>query len=160
MTFREVQIPGHRLRQDIADRIQRAFVERFAPEGLPRLAPPLWGKAFQDAEVVDSTYLRTPAFLRHKRVLCLVGRALPKPARKYQCPVHMCRSAALAETLSQLHWSVNCDFYVFDRSCEWFVAALTERLEQMDEAGQYKLLVSRMDHVPDLPPNQRGASGS
>jgi hypothetical protein len=145
MTFREVEIPGHRLKQDTADRVQRAFVERFAPEGLPRLTPPLWGKAFQDADVVDSSYLRTPAFLRHKHVLCMTGRPLPKPAKKYQRAVYMCRSAALAEALSHVHWSVNCDFYVFDRSCEWLVAALTERLHQMDDSGQYKLLVSRMD---------------
>ena len=143
-----VEIPGRRLRLDIGDRIQRAFVERFAPEVLPRLAPPLWGKAFEDAAVVDSTYLRTSAFLGHERVLCLVGRQLPKPAKKYQCPVYVCRSAALAETLIHLHRSEICDVYIFDRSCDWFVAALTERLEQMDEAGRYKLLVSGLESPP------------
>lgn len=143
MTFRDVEIPGRLLRQDIADRVHRAFVERFAPEMLPRVAPPLWGKAFEDAEIKDSTYLRTPAFLRHERVLCLVNRALPKPAKKYQRPVYMCRSAALADVLSQLHWSAHGDFYVFDRTCNWYVAALTERIHQGDETGNYKLLVSR-----------------
>ena len=145
MTFRDVEIPGRLLRQDIADRVHRAFVERFAPEVLPRVASPLWGKAFEDAEIRDSTYLRTPAFLRHERVLCLVNRALPKPAKKHQRPVYMCRSAALAEALSHLHWTAHGDFYVFDRTCNWFVAALTERIHQGDEIGNYKLLVSRTD---------------
>lgn len=145
MTFRDVEIPGRLLRQDIADRVHRAFVERFAPEVLPRVASPLWGKAFEDAEIRESTYLRTPAFLRHERVLCLANRALPKPAKKYQRPVYMCRSAALAEALSHLHWSAHGDFYVFDRTCNWFVAALTERIHRGDEAGNYKLLVSRTD---------------
>ena len=145
MTFGILHIPGHPLRQDTADRIQRAFVERFAPEGLPRLRPPLWGQAFANADVVDSTYLQTPDFLRHKHVLCIVGHRLPKPAKKYQVPVYMCRSRELAEALTHLHRSEICDIYIFDRSCEWFVAALTERLEQMDDSGRYKLLVSQVD---------------
>ena len=50
-----------------------------------------------------------------------------------------------ADTLSHLHWSAHGDFYVFDRTCSWFVAALTERIHRGDEAGNYKLLVSRSD---------------
>jgi hypothetical protein len=142
MSFREVTIPGRRLKQNVADRVHRAFVERFAPEGLPRIAPPLWGKAFEHAAIVDSSYLRTPAFLQHRHVLCLVNTALPKPAKKFQRPVYMCRSDALAETLTSLHWRAHGDFYIFDRTCEWFVAALNERIHQMDDAGRYKLLVS------------------
>jgi hypothetical protein len=136
----DLRIPGRRLNRDLADRLQRCFVQRFAPEVLPRLSPPLWGEKFENAELVDCVYLKTAAFQRYKHVLCLVGRLLRKPAKKYQRDIFMCRTKEIADFLCSLHWGVGCDFYIFDANYRWFIAALEERIYQMNEDGIYKLL--------------------
>ena len=52
----------------------------------------------------------------------------------------MCKTQDIADFLCNMHWSVNCDFYLFDSSFSWFVAALNERIYQMDDEGAFTLL--------------------
>jgi hypothetical protein len=136
----DFSIPGHRLKDELAARLQRCFVERFAPESLPKITPPLWGKKFESARQLDSAYLKSDLFQSRRRVLCLVGRPLPKSAKKHLRSIYMCKTQDIADFLCNMHWSVNCDFYLFDSSFSWFVAALNERIYQMDDEGAFTLL--------------------
>jgi hypothetical protein len=136
----DVKMPGRQLGLPLAAKLQRCFVERFAPEMLPRLSPPYWGTAFERAALVSSNWLRGSEFAQRGRVLCLVGRRPAKPAPKFARAVYLCTAIDVADTLTSLHWSVHCDFYLFDRTFRWFVAALEERIFQMDDQGEYKLL--------------------
>lgn len=145
MPINDVEMPGRRLAVPLAGKLQRCFVERFVPEMLPRLAPPYWGATLERATKVRSCWLREPAFAQRGPVLCLMSRGLPKPAPRYARAVYLCAAADLAQVLTSIHWSVHCDFYVFDRTLQWFVAVLEERVFQMDEEGEYVVLVHRED---------------
>lgn len=137
----EFELRGRLLPAPLADRLQRCFVERFAPEVLPRLSPPYWGRAFEEARLVDVQALRSPAFLARRPMLCLLGRPAPRPSPKYLRRVLACRPTDLSRTLTSLHWSVRCDFYLFDAGFTWFIAALQERIHQMRDDGGFPLLV-------------------
>lgn len=90
-----------------------------------------------------SSYLRNPEFLQRRRVLCLVGRERPQPARKGEPAIYLCTAEDIAATLTSLHWCVGTDFYLFDKTGGWFIAALRERLYMMDDHGEYPLLIYR-----------------
>ncbi len=139
----DAKVPGLLLSSELAVPLQRRFVEHFVPEFLPRVAPPFWGVAFESADIVSKDYLWEDEFLSRKKVFCLVSRQPPKPVSKQERAIYLCSPIDIANMLSSLHWSVHCDFYIFDESFEWFVAALEERIYQMDEQGDYPLLVYR-----------------
>lgn len=132
--------PGRLVPPATSASVQKGFVETFAPEMLPRLSPPYWGEKFASAALKSSDYLLSNEFQTGGRVLCLVSRTRIGGKMKFLRDIYLVDRRRLADYLTSLGHDAGCDFYVFDRSLEWFVAVIEERLFQMDQDGKFVLL--------------------
>jgi hypothetical protein len=139
---------GRLLPLQVSEKVQRQFVKCFASECLPRISPPYWGRRFSIAEHLHSSTITAALFGSRKHIFCISGRPFSKAQNKSLRPIYLCKPATAVTFLKNVHWSLGCDLYFFDRSYTWFIAAVDERISQMTEKGNFILLKGMTENSP------------